>query len=233
MHDVEGIMVRPHAMGMPDHDPFVTTSWTPVALGLKPQLQTTTAVGTRYQEGARPNSLMPGASTAGKAVLLVVHYDGVEAGPAAADDGAGCAALLETLRASGAQGASRTTSRSSPMARKLAARRRLRPRASWAKDVAFIMNFEARGTTGRSYMLNRPGQPRCGFAITIGGRRDGGFGIHDDLPRAPQRHRPVELRYSAPALNFALPTACCDTSATTTSRISIRERNITGLRCSR
>ncbi len=161
MHDVEAIAVRPHAMGMADHDrvrDYIMGRL--VALGLKPQLQTTTAVGTRYQEAGRVQNIlawMPGASTAGKAVLLVVHYDGVEAGPAAADDGAGCAALLETLRA--------LRARKEPLAHDVialftdgeeagllgaAAFVREHP---WAKDVAFIMNFEARGTTGRSYMF--------------------------------------------------------------------------------
>ena len=32
-------------------------------------------------------------------MLIAVHYDGVPAGPAAGDDAAGCAALLETVRA--------------------------------------------------------------------------------------------------------------------------------------
>jgi hypothetical protein len=161
MHDVEAIAVRPHAMGMPDHDrvrDYIMSRL--VALGLKPQLQTTTAVGTRYQEAGRVQNIlgwMPGASATGKAVLLVAHYDGVEAGPAAADDGAGCAALLETLRA--------LRARKEPLAHDVialftdgeeagllgaAAFVREHP---WAKDVAFIMNFEARGTTGRSYMF--------------------------------------------------------------------------------
>jgi hypothetical protein len=161
MHDVEAIAVRPHSMGMPDHDrvrDYIMGRL--VALGLKPQLQTTTAVGTRYQEAGRVQNIlawMPGASATGKAVLLVVHYDGVEAGPAAADDGAGCAALLETLRA--------LRARKEPLAHDVialftdgeeagllgaAAFVREHP---WAKDVAFIMNFEARGTTGRSYMF--------------------------------------------------------------------------------
>ena len=200
MHDVEAIAVRPHAMGMPDHDrvrDYIMSRL--VALGLKPQLQTTTAVGTRYQEAGRVQNIlawMPGASTTGKAVLLVVHYDGVEAGPAAADDGAGCAALLETLRA--------LRARKEPLAHDVialftdgeeagllgaAAFVREHP---WAKDVAFIMNFEARGTTGRSYMFETgQGNRDAVSATAIGGRRDGRVGVHDHLPRAPQRHRPV------------------------------------------
>jgi len=69
MHDVEAIAVRPHAMGMPDHDrvrDYIMSRL--VALGLKPQLQTTTAVGTRYQEAGRVQNIlawMPGASPTG------------------------------------------------------------------------------------------------------------------------------------------------------------------------
>ena len=93
MHDVEEIAARPHALGMPDHDrvrDYIMGRL--VALGLKPQLQTTTAVGTREQVAGRVQNILtwlPGQSATGKAVLLVVHYDGFEAGPAAADDGAG------------------------------------------------------------------------------------------------------------------------------------------------
>ena len=87
----------------------------------------------------------------------MVHYDGVEAGPAASDDGAGSAALLETLRA--------LRARKKPLAHDVialftdgeeagllgaAAFVREHP---WAKDVAIVVNFEARGTTGRSFMF--------------------------------------------------------------------------------
>ena len=161
MRDVEAIAVRPHAMGMSDHDrvrDYIMGRLT--AIGIKPQLQVATGVGTRYQAAGRVQNVLawlPGTSSAGKAVLLVVHYDGVEAGPAAGDDAAGCAALLETLRA--------LRARKAPLAHDVialftdgeeagligaAAFVREHP---WAKDVAFIMNFEARGTTGRAYMF--------------------------------------------------------------------------------
>jgi Peptidase family M28 len=213
MHDVEAIAVRPHAMGTADHDrvrDYIVSRLT--TLGLKPQLQTTTAVGTRYQEAGRVQNIlawMPGSSTAGKAVLLVVHYDGVEAGPAAADDGAGCAALLETLRA--------LRARKEPLAHDVialftdgeeagllgaAAFVREHP---WAKDVAFIMNFEARGTTGRSYMFetgqgNRDAvsQLRSAGDVTAGS-------VFTTIYRAlPNDTDLSELSLlGAPALNFA------------------------------
>ena len=161
MRHVEAIAVRPHPMGSPDHDrvrDYIMAELT--ALGLKPQLQVTTAVGTRYQAAGRVQNIlawMPGKESNGKALLLAVHYDGVEAGPAAGDDAAGSAALLETLRA--------LRARKEPLAHDVialftdgeeagllgaAAFVREHP---WAKDVAFVLNFEARGTSGRSYMF--------------------------------------------------------------------------------
>jgi hypothetical protein len=213
MHDVEAIAVRPHAMGMPDHDrvrDYIMGRL--VALGLKPQLQTTTAVGTRYQEAGRVQNIlawMPGTSPAGKAVLLVVHYDGVEAGPAASDDGAGCAALLETLRA--------LRARKEPLAHDVialftdgeeagllgaAAFVREHP---WAKDVAFIMNFEARGTTGRSYMFET-GQGNRDAVSTLRVAGDVSAGsvfttIYRTLPNDTDLSELSLL--GVPALNFA------------------------------
>jgi Peptidase family M28 len=128
-------------------------------IGLKPQLQQSTGIGTRYPVAAQVQNVLarlPGRSPGGPAILLVAHYDGVGAGPAAGDDAAGVAALLETLRAlrvgsllahdvialfsdgeeSGLAGA--------------AAFVREQP---WARDVAFILNFEGRGTRGLSLMF--------------------------------------------------------------------------------
>jgi hypothetical protein len=86
----------------------------------------------------------------------MAHYDGVGGGPAAGDDAAGTAAILETARALRA---------GPPLAHDIivlitdgeeagllgaAAFVREHP---WAKDVGVTLNFEARGTTGRSYMF--------------------------------------------------------------------------------
>src|ERR1043166_7964299 len=102
LHHVEQIAQRPHPMGTADHDrvrDYIIAQLT--ALGIRPQIQSATAVGTRYQGAGRVQNIlawMPGSDAKGKAVLLMVHYDGVGAGPAASDDGAGRAALHETLR---------------------------------------------------------------------------------------------------------------------------------------
>src|SRR6266480_2544676 len=99
---------------------------------------------------------MPGGQSGGPAVLLVAHYDSVEAGPGAGDDGAGIAAILETVRALQAGGPVAhdvivlfTDGEESDM---LGAAAFVREHP-WAKDVAMALNFEARGTTGRSLMF--------------------------------------------------------------------------------
>src|SRR3954470_12108954 len=90
MRHVEQIAARPHGMGMPDHDrvrDYIVAQLT--ALGYRTQVQTATAIGTRYQQAGRVQNIVawvPGNGPKTKAVLLVAHYDGVEAGPAAADD---------------------------------------------------------------------------------------------------------------------------------------------------
>jgi peptidase M28-like protein len=155
------IAERPHPVGSADHArvrDYIVSELT--RLGLQPIIQTTTGIGTRYQEAGRVQNIaarLRGTDPNGKAVLVMAHYDGVEAGPAAADDGAGCAALLETLRATRAAKhplrhdviALFTDGEESGLLGSAAFVRE----HPWAKDVAVVLNFEARGTTGRSFMF--------------------------------------------------------------------------------
>jgi hypothetical protein len=213
LHHVEQIAQRPHPMGTADHDrvrDYILAQLT--ALGLRPQVQVATAIGTRYQGAGRVQNILawlPGSDAKGKAVLLVVHYDGVGAGPAASDDGAGCAALLETLRA--------LKARKQPLAHDVialftdgeeagllgaAAFVREHP---WAKDAAIALNFEARGTSGRSYMFETgPGNQDAVSALRTA--RDVTAGsvfttIYRTLPNDTDLSELALL--GIPALNFA------------------------------
>ncbi len=161
MRDVDSIAIRPHPMGSADHDRVRDYIVERLAtLGVHATLQATTAIGTRYQEAGHVENVVasvPGSGPAGKAVLLVAHYDGVGAGPAASDDGSGVAALLETVRA--------LEARKQPLTHDVyvlftdgeeagllgaAAFAREHP---WAKNVGVALNFDARGTSGRSFMF--------------------------------------------------------------------------------
>lgn len=213
MRHVEAIAVRPHAIGMADHDrvrDYIIGQL--VALGLKPQIQSTTAVGTRYQSAGKVQNIvawLPGKNQGGKALLLAVHYDGVQAAPAAGDDAAGCAALLETLRA--------LRARKEPLsddvialftdgeeAGLLGAAAFVREH-QWAKDVAFALNFEARGTTGRSYMFETgPGNRDAVSMLRAAGDVTAGSVFTTVYRALPNDTDLSELSVlGIPALNFA------------------------------
>jgi hypothetical protein len=157
---VRQIAQRPHPVGSPDNVRVRDYLLSQLrALGLEPQLQDATGVGTRYAAAGRVQNVlarMPGKSPGGPSVVLMAHYDGVPGGPAAGDDAAGTAAVLETLRALKA---------GQPLAHDViavitdgeeagllgaAAFVREHP---WAQDVGVTLDFEARGTTGRSVMF--------------------------------------------------------------------------------
>jgi len=157
---VFAIAKRPHPVGAAEHDRVRDYLIAQLrSLGLQPEVQAATGVGTRYSEAGRVQNVLArlgGSHSAGPAVLLVAHYDSVEAGPGAADDGAGTAAILESIRALRAGG---------PLVNDVivlftdgeetgnigaAAFVREHP---WARNVAMTLNFEARGTSGRSLMF--------------------------------------------------------------------------------
>ena len=213
MRHVEQIAQRPHPMGTADHDrvrDYIIGSIS--ALGLRAEIQEATAIGTRYREAGHVQNILtrlPGSEPNGKAVLIMVHYDGVEAGPAASDDGAGAAALLETLRA--------LRARKQPLAHDViavftdgeeagllgaAAFVREHP---WAKDVAVVLNFEARGTSGRSFMFETgPGNLDAARVLRSAGDATAGSvfaTIYRTLPNDTDLSELAVL--GLPALNFA------------------------------
>jgi hypothetical protein len=152
--------IAPHPIGSAEHDrvrDYLVSELT--ALGVTPEIQRTTGVTPRYEVAGTVENIvarLKGTNGATDAVALVAHYDSVPAGPGAGDDGAGVAALLETLRAlragppvsndilfvitdgeeDGLLGASAF------MAENPA-----------AKDVRVAINFEARGNAGESQMF--------------------------------------------------------------------------------
>lgn len=213
MRHVEQIAQRPHAMGSPDHDrvrDYIVDQLS--LLGLRPQIQTATAIGTRYREAGRVQNILarlPGTEHGSKAVLIMAHYDGVEAGPAAGDDGAGVAAMLETLRALRARKqplkhdviALFTDGEESGL---LGAAAFVREHA-WAGDVAVVLNFEARGTSGRSLMFET-GPGNLDVARALRRDRDASAGsvtviIYRTLPNDTDLSELAVL--GLPALNFA------------------------------
>ena len=133
-------------------------------IGLAPQVQRITGEDQGLEiEGALENIAcrLQGSSRGEKAILLVAHYDSVDAGPGASDDGVAVAALLETARAL----------KSLPQLKRdiiflftdgeethLMGARAFVAGHPWAKDVGIVLNFEARGIRGPSIMFETSDQ---------------------------------------------------------------------------
>ncbi len=142
------IAQKPHPAGTSEHTAvanYIRNELT--ALGLSPEVQQTPAV---------TNILVRLEGTSNeKAVLLVAHYDSVPTGPGAGDNGSAVAAILETLRAL----------RSSQPLRNdvialfsdgeelgLLGAKAFVYQHPWARDVGFVINFDARGSSGPAIM---------------------------------------------------------------------------------
>jgi peptidase M28-like protein len=212
MKHVLAIAQRPHPIGSAEHDRVRDYLIAQLSiLGLEPQIQKATGVGTRYANAGRVQNIlarMPGRQSGGPAVLLVAHYDSVEAGPGAADDGAGIAAILEAVRALRA-GAPLvhdvivlfTDGEESGL---LGAAAFVRDHP-WAKDAAMVLNFEARGTSGRSLMF----ETGPGNLDTVRVLRSVPGATADSVFTAIYRTMPNDTDLSelgllgTPALNFA------------------------------
>lgn len=160
MHHVRRIAQRPHHSGSEDHTrvrAYIVGQLR--ALGIPSQVHEATGVGTRYAVAGRVRNILarlPGQEPGGPSMLLMAHYDGAPAGPAAGDDGAGSAVVLETLRALSAGNQLRhdviALFADGEEAGLVGAAAFVREHP-WAKDAAVILNFEARGTRGPSFMF--------------------------------------------------------------------------------
>jgi hypothetical protein len=157
---LEAFATAPHPMGSPEHDrvrDYLVSQLT--GFGVAPEIQRATGVTPRYEVAGTVENIvarLKGTRGARDAVALVAHYDSVAAGPGAGDDGAGVAALLETLRAlragpglpndilfvitdgeeDGLLGAAAFVAENPA-----------------AQDVRVVVNFEARGNAGESQIF--------------------------------------------------------------------------------
>jgi len=91
-----------------------------------------------------------------KAVLLMAHYDSVAESPGASDDGAAVAVILETLRAITAGAPLRNDliclfSDGEELG--LLGAKAFVYQHRWARDVGFLLNFDARGSSGPVLMF--------------------------------------------------------------------------------
>jgi hypothetical protein len=153
---------QPHPIGSTEHGVVRDYIFNTLAAdGLQPAIQTTTVVnrdadsillaGTTQDVVAR----LPGTSNT-KALLLAAHYDSKAQSFGASDDGAGVAAMLETLRAlkSGAPLRNDVIFLFTDCEEEgLLGSNAFVTEHPWAGDVGLVLNFEARGSSGPSIMF--------------------------------------------------------------------------------
>jgi hypothetical protein len=149
MQHLKVIAQGPHPVGSVEHAAVANYLHSQLReLGVSAEVQDTT--------GATNILARLQGRTQGKAVLLVGHYDTVPMSPGASDDGSAIAAMLETLRALEA---------GAPLKNDViflfsdgeevgsAGAKAFVYRHPWAKEVAVVLNFEARGTSGPAILF--------------------------------------------------------------------------------
>ena len=158
MQHVQQLAREPHAMGTAAHAGARAYLLQQMQqLGLHPQVQEATAVneaGNAAYVGYVYNLLgrLKGTGAGNKAILLMAHYDSQPNARGAGDDGAGVAAILETVRA---------LQQAEPLEHDVivlltdgeeyglyGAKAFLEH--PWAQEVALVLNLEARGNAGPS-----------------------------------------------------------------------------------
>jgi hypothetical protein len=206
MTDVCAIAERPHPIGSADSLRVQAYLLKRMAdLGLDPQ---TRPFASGKGEGRNLLGVLPGRDRQAPAILLMAHSDSVPAGPGAADDAAGVAAVLETVRALATAPRQRDvmvllTDGEEPGL--------LGAKAFFSSDPArahagIVINLEARGDRGRAAMFetHRSAAPLIA-ALTDADGLSGASSLMPDLyRRLPNDTDLTEaLRHGYQGLNFA------------------------------
>ncbi len=129
-------------------------------LNLKPQIQTQTVINRKWFAATTSENILvriKGAEN-GKALLLLSHYDSSpHSSLGASDAGSGVVTILEGIRAFLAEGETPKNDIiiliSDAEELGLLGAKAFVEQHVWAKDVGLVLNFEARGSGGPSYML--------------------------------------------------------------------------------
>lgn len=174
MVDVRTIARAPHPVGSAEHRRVQDHLFARMAaLGLNPERQTgvlspdavrrmerweldpTSSLTLTNLIGVLPAS-GPGADPSAPAVLLMAHYDTTPHSPGAADDSAGVAAVLETVRAIKARGPIRrplVVLLTDGEELNLDGARAFFSEHPWRERLGAVVNLEARGGGGRAMMF--------------------------------------------------------------------------------
>ncbi|WP_232284475.1 M20/M25/M40 family metallo-hydrolase [Bacillus timonensis] len=158
---LEEFAVKPHPLGSKEHDhvrDYLVKALSD--LGLSPQIQKTNSLYTRssFISGGTVENIytkIEGTNST-KAIMLVAHYDSVPGSPGVSDDGAGVAAILETVSA---------LKKGQPLQNDviilltdgeengLLGAKAFVDEHPWVDDIGLVLNFEARGNEGPAFMF--------------------------------------------------------------------------------
>ena len=159
MTKVERIAQEPHPIMTDEHDQVRDYLIAELEnLGLTPEVQSGMVNSKYYSTKGNVENIMariPGADNS-KAVMIAAHYDSVITSPGAADDASGIAAMLETVRAireSGPLQNDLILLMTDGEEMGLLGAQEFVQEHPWAKDVGVVLNFEARGNQGPSFMF--------------------------------------------------------------------------------
>ncbi len=167
MRHVEAIAREPHPLGSAAEEPVRAYVMDELrTLGLEPQIQRPRDARPRgagsESKPARSDVVnivarWRGTGPAGKpAILLSAHYDSVRRGPGAGDDASGVAAILESLRALKdwpARERDVIVLINDGEEAGLYGAEVFADEHNWAADVGVVLNFDARGNSGPSFMF--------------------------------------------------------------------------------
>jgi len=155
------LAIKPHFVGSDNHNKVRDLLFKDLQkLGLQPVIQTQMALNKKWRAAAKTQNIIARikGSGSGKALLLLSHYDSSpHSSIGGSDDGAGIITILEGIRAYLAKGTQPKNDIiivfSDAEELGLLGATAFVHHHPWAKDVGLVINFEARGSGGPSYML--------------------------------------------------------------------------------
>jgi len=155
------ISKKPHFTGSPEHEVVVNYIAAELKnLGLQVEIQEQFAVNQKWRAAAKTKNILARikGSENGKALLLLSHYDSnPHSSLGASDAGSGVVVILEGIRAYLAKKEIPKNDIiiciSDAEELGLLGANAFVNHHPWAKDVELVLNFEARGSGGPSYML--------------------------------------------------------------------------------
>lgn len=161
LYHLKNISQKPHHTGSEEHknvQNYLVQEL--LKLNLKPEIQYQTAINKKWRAATTTENIIAKikGTENGKALLLLTHYDSnPHSSLGASDAGSGVVTILEGIRAYLA--ANKTPKNdiiilfSDAEELGLLGAQAFVENHPWAKDVGLVLNFEARGSGGSSYML--------------------------------------------------------------------------------